>query len=139
MRWQNKTVFAGVALGMAAACGAGLALHRLHAASTLAEVPAPQTLPAPSTVQAAPTGDEQDVASLHARENLLLENYTWANEEHTRVRIPIDRAMELLAARGLPVTPASNQPRPMTGDGAPRVTAPLTNGFAPTGYEQGQR
>lgn len=81
----------------------------------------------------------QDIADLHAREDLLLENYSWANADHTKVRIPIERAMELLAQRGLPVAPAMDQPKPMTGDGAPRVTAPQTNGFARTAYEQGER
>lgn len=81
----------------------------------------------------------QDVADLHAREDLLLENYTWANADHTKVRIPIERAMELLAQRGLPVEPVADQPKPMTGDGLPHVTAPQTNGFARTAYEQEQR
>jgi hypothetical protein len=81
----------------------------------------------------------QDVADLHAREDLLLENYSWANADHTKVRIPIERAMELLAARGIPVAPTVDQPKPMTGDGTPRVTAPQTNGFTRTAYEQGQK
>ncbi len=47
----------------------------------------------------------QDVADLHAREDLLLENYSWVDPSHTKVRIPIERAMELIAQRGLPVAP----------------------------------
>ncbi|MDR3793266.1 MAG: hypothetical protein P4L03_07790 [Terracidiphilus sp.] len=81
----------------------------------------------------------KDVADLHAREDLLLENYTWANADHSRVRIPIERAMELLAQRGLPVAPAVQTEAPMTGDRKPHVTAPQTNGFARTAYEQGQK
>jgi hypothetical protein len=78
----------------------------------------------------------QDVADLHARENLLLENYTWVDEAHTRVRIPIERAMELVAKNGIQVAPAAQLSAPMTGDERPAVHAPLTNGFAPTAFEQ---
>jgi hypothetical protein len=81
----------------------------------------------------------QDIADLHAREDLLLDNYTWANAEHSKVRIPIERAMELLAQRGLPVVTTLNQPKPITGETAPRITAPQTNGFARTAYEQQQK
>ncbi len=78
----------------------------------------------------------QDVADLHARENLLLDNYTWVDAEHSRVRIPIERAMELLAKQGIQVAPAVQLPPPMTGDERPTIHAPLTNGFAPTAFEQ---
>lgn len=78
----------------------------------------------------------QDVADRHARENLLLENYTWADAAHTKVRIPIEQAMEIMAKRGIPVAPAAQLPPPMTGDERPTVGIPLTDGFAPTGYEQ---
>jgi len=78
----------------------------------------------------------QDVADLHARENLLLENYTWVDSAHTRVRIPIERAMELMAQHGIAVAPTSQLQAPMTGDDRPTVQAPLTDGFAPTAFEQ---
>lgn len=79
----------------------------------------------------------QDVADLHLRENLLLENYSWVDPSHSKVRIPIERAMELIAQRGLPVAPAPTQQAAlMTGDSKPMVAVPLTSGFAPTAYEQ---
>jgi hypothetical protein len=80
----------------------------------------------------------QDVADLHAREDLLLENYSWVNESQGKVRIPIERAMELIAQRGLPVAPAVEQGPLMTGDKKPVIAVPLTNGFARTGYELDQ-
>ncbi len=79
---------------------------------------------------------EQDIADLHQREDLLLDHYTWVNESKGTVRIPIERAMELIAQRGLPVAPASTQTPMMTGDHRPTITMPLTDGFARTGYEQ---
>ena len=48
----------------------------------------------------------QEIADLHAREDLLLENYSWVDQSQGKVRIPIERAMELIAQRGLPVAPA---------------------------------
>src|ERR1700729_840582 len=48
----------------------------------------------------------QSTADLHAREDLLLDHYSRSAEEGSNVvRIPIDRAMELIAQRGLPVAP----------------------------------
>ena len=92
-----------------------------------------QTFPTPR-VQ---TDDgNQDVADLHAREDLLLNNYSWVNQPQGKVRIPIERAMELIAQRGLPVAPAVETAPPMTGDYVPTVAVPLTDGFAPTAFEQ---
>lgn len=80
----------------------------------------------------------QDVADLHQREDLLLDHYTWVDRSQGKVRIPIDRAMQLIAQRGLPVAPAVQQGPMMAGDSVPTVTVPLTTGFARTGYEQEQ-
>ena len=92
-----------------------------------------QTFPTPR-VQ---TDDgNQDVADLHAREDLLLSNYTWIDESKGTVRIPIERAMELIAQRGLPVAQPAQTQQLMTGDSTPTVTMPLTNGFARTAFEQ---
>jgi uncharacterized protein HemX len=48
----------------------------------------------------------QDVMELHEREDLLLNNYSRVDGSQGTVRIPIERAMELIAERGLPVAPA---------------------------------
>jgi hypothetical protein len=77
----------------------------------------------------------QDVADLHAREDLLLNNYSWADDAHSKVRIPIERAMELIAKRGLPVAKPMEHAPLMTGDHKPAMAVPLTNGFARTAYE----
>jgi hypothetical protein len=82
---------------------------------------------------------DQDVADLHTRESMLLDHYTWVDQKAGKVRIPIERAMELIAQHGLPVAPAAQTAPPMTGDAVPTVTMPLTDGFAPTGYEQAQQ
>ncbi len=97
---------------------------------------------------------EFDVAEMHAREDMLLDHYSWTNDQKQAVRIPIDRAMQLLAQRGLPVQGAqpaetgqqqekqsaeksqsSQAIQSMFGDEENVVTAPLTDGFARTGSE----
>jgi hypothetical protein len=77
----------------------------------------------------------QDLVDLHAREDLLLDNYSWVDAEHTKVRIPIEVAMQLVARDGLPFAPAPKEEMPMTGNSIRRVTVPLTNGFTRTGFE----
>jgi hypothetical protein len=77
----------------------------------------------------------QDLANLHTREDLLLNNYTWIDQAQGKVRIPIARAMELVARDGLPVAPRQNSEPLLTGDTKPEAPIPLTNGFARTGYE----
>jgi hypothetical protein len=80
----------------------------------------------------------QATADLHAREDLLLDHYSVVPGEGGSVRIPISRAMELIAQKGLPVSaqPGSTAVQ-MAGDEKPYVATPLTNGFARTGYELG--
>jgi hypothetical protein len=79
----------------------------------------------------------EDVAGLHQREDLLLDHYSWVDRGQGKVRIPIDRAMELIAQHGLPVAAAASNTEPlMAGDSKPVVQMPLTTGFARTGYEQ---
>lgn len=78
----------------------------------------------------------QATADLHAREDLLLNNYSSSAAEGGVIRIPISRAMELIAQRGLPVnSQAGAAAVEMAGDEKPVVQAPLTSGFARTGYE----
>lgn len=83
-----------------------------------------------------------DVAEMHAREDMLLNYYSWVDEQKQAVRIPITRAMQLIAQRGLPTegqpattgTQASSEPL-MAGDSPDVVTRPLTDGFARTATE----
>ncbi len=56
-------------------------------------------LPPPPRLQTYPF---DDVKALRKEEAKLLEHYQWINKDAGTVRIPIDRAIELLAERGLP-------------------------------------
>lgn len=78
----------------------------------------------------------QDLADLHAREDLLLNFYSTSPDlPADSVRIPIDRAMELIVQRGLPTAPQPSSQSLMAGETAPSLQVPLTDGFARTGYE----
>jgi hypothetical protein len=78
----------------------------------------------------------QATADLHAREDLLLDNYTKIDGAPGTIRIPIERAMELIVQRGLPVVSQSPNVTPsLAYDDKPEVKAPLTTGFARTGFE----
>jgi hypothetical protein len=78
----------------------------------------------------------QEIADMHAREDLLLDYYSWVDRSSGKIRIPISRAMQLIVQHGLPVAPAEPGETLMAGDHAHTVTVPLTDGFARTGYEQ---
>ena len=79
---------------------------------------------------------DQATADLHAREDLLLDHYSVVPGEGNNIRIPITRAMELIVQRGLPVnTSTAATTVLMAGDEKPVIQAPLTTGFARTGYE----
>ncbi len=87
----------------------------------------------------------QEITDMHAKEDLLLENYSYvgaaagANDKGA-VRIPIERAMELVAQRGLPVAASAKPDEKVLADAElPVVKEPLTNGFARTGYELDQQ
>lgn len=45
----------------------------------------------------------QELNEMRDREDALLNSYDWVNKEAGVVRIPINRAIELLAEKGLPV------------------------------------
>jgi hypothetical protein len=58
--------------------------------------PPPTTMPSPP-LQSAPS---LDLRALRAEKHALLSHYAWADRAHGVVRIPIERAMALLIARG---------------------------------------
>ncbi|HJT81725.1 MAG TPA: hypothetical protein VJ719_11040 [Chthoniobacterales bacterium] len=45
---------------------------------------------------------QQDLAKFESDQNALLNSYGWVNREQGVIRIPIERAMDLIVERGLP-------------------------------------
>ena len=64
-----------------------------------------QPLPPPPRIQPVPGVDMQ---SYYQSQQKLLDTYGWVDKQNGIVRLPIDRAMELLLQRGLPVRSAPN-------------------------------
>ena len=64
-----------------------------------------QPLPPPPRIQPLPGVDMQ---SYDQSQQNLLNTYGWVDKQNGIVRLPIDRAMELLLQRGLPVRSAPN-------------------------------
>jgi len=71
-------------------------------AATRPQFPAPRLQVAPET----------DLAALRTREQAELNNYGWVDRQAGVVRIPIERAMDLVVQRGLPVRGDPNVPKP---------------------------
>jgi len=91
----HQTIFFGAALFL-------IALLFLMAVSAEARYVSPLptgNLKQPA-LQAAPA---QDLKEMQAAEDAILNSYGWVDKNAEVVRIPIDRAIDLVADRGLPV------------------------------------
>ena len=58
------------------------------------------------------TSPIHDLQELRARDAAALHEYAWGDREAGVVRIPIDRAIAVLAERGLPARPAAPKGKP---------------------------
>src|SRR5437773_2150974 len=77
--------------------------------SPLAEANAPKEPPAPR-LQSAPV---DDMRALRAAEAAALQSYGWVDRDAAIARIPVDRAIDIVAERGLPsVAPVPAAPPP---------------------------
>jgi len=70
--------------------------------------------------------ETQDLTAQRAAESQILSSYGWVDQEHGIVRIPIDRAIDLLAASHLPARQTS-QPETAAAD----VSVPTASGLGP--------
>jgi len=96
---------AALAVGAALLMWGSFAFFQKRAERAM-EPPSPlreeRVLPPPPRLQVAP---ERDLQALRQREEERLNTYGWIDREAGVVRIPIERAMELLLERGVPVRP----------------------------------
>jgi hypothetical protein len=89
-----------------------------------------ERFPAPSASQIPPEPRIQvdpplDLWNLRAHEDATLGSYGWVDRQAGTVRVPISRAMALLAERGLPVRKGS-EPVPTVPDTGPESGGPQT-------------
>lgn len=78
----------------------------------------PANTPPPPVLQ---TNAKRDIRDLRAEENRILHSYGWVDRNAGVVRIPINRAIDILAQRGLPTRSASAN----SEAGAEPATLPL--------------
>jgi len=74
-------------------------------------------LPSPLSYSREPTPEPrlsvepgEELKTLRSEEDAMLKSYGWIDRDKGVVRIPIDRAIEILAERGLPVRAAKSAP-----------------------------
>src|ERR1700691_2188855 len=67
-----------------------------------------------------------DLQEMRAAEDQVLHNYRWLDQANGIVRLPIDRAMDLIAQRGLPARKESGPQSAAAG-----VTVPTASGLGP--------
>lgn len=92
--WAVLGVGLGTAAFLVVAMGGLYAFIRLTV--TPPPIPEPARFPAPR-IQSDPAGDLRD---LQAAQREQLRGYAWVDREGGRLRIPVARAMEILAGRG---------------------------------------
>jgi hypothetical protein len=75
-----------------------------------------QTTPSPLSYTGEPAPEPslevnpgRDLKTMRAEEDKILKSYAWIDQEKNTVRIPIDRAIDILAERGLPVRAQSGE------------------------------
>jgi hypothetical protein len=128
---RAKTI--AIALGLVAAFTVLGLLVSLWIFNRLVDPAARVAPPAFPTTAAAPEDGLQrepalqvdpirDLARMRAEEDKLLTTYGWADREAGRARIPIERAMALLAERGL--APASGAGETVPGAARPGAANP---------------
>src|ERR1041384_5476153 len=120
----------------------GLAIGGLY---VVYDFGAPVKTPAPSETFPTPrlATHQNEVAQMRqlaAEQNQRLNSWRWANDQHTLVQIPIDRAMKLLVDKGsdawsplLPAEPALSSP---TAGAQRAVTPPQSTSQSPTQEKQ---
>jgi len=86
-------------------------MFRYFAAREEGAQPSPVTLTAHSRDQLPPeprlqTNPLDELVALRAEEDAILGSYGWVDQEKGIVRIPVEKAMEILVERGLPARQA---------------------------------
>ena len=105
------TAFAALLLVLIAIFG-GYGVYR--AATSPRPLPPPEAFPRPRV----DTSDREELQRIRDAQSAKLEAWGWADDQHTLVQIPIERAMQLLAGKGAnafdPLLPAQAALSPPT-------------------------
>jgi hypothetical protein len=77
------------------------------------------------------TNEPENLQEVRTAEDQILNNFSWADEKHTVVKLPIDRAVDLLVQRGLP-SRAQNGAQSIS-----TATVPAESGLGPIMQQPG--
>jgi hypothetical protein len=137
----RQVVMAGIGLAVATAiaCFAMYFLFNMLKFSgereqrqTLNPMAGPRTLPPEPRLQVRPW---EEIQNLRMKEDQVLNTYGWTNKGAGMVRIPIEKAMEIVAQRGLPSRvpgqPAQTASPAATGGRAGQPQAASRNSASP--------
>jgi hypothetical protein len=69
----------------------------------------------------------EDFQKIYAEQQQELETYAWEDRQAGVVRVPIERAMDLLLQKGLPVMPSATEGQSTAGNLAPKSSASGTS------------
>jgi hypothetical protein len=94
-------LIAGIAVSAALVGGLFVVLQRTEATPPAPPLEAAHPPPPPPRLEIAPATDR---AAVEAAAQHLLQGYAWTDRAGGRARIPIERAMQILAAGGWPDT-----------------------------------
>jgi hypothetical protein len=114
----NVSALARYGIGLAVICALALVLmlwlQGFFAARSKRAMPPSSPLAAQRQAPPAPllqVTPEKDLQHVHATEDSILHTYGKVTSDASVVRLPITRAMELVAQRGLPVRTTGQMPR----------------------------
>lgn len=98
-------------------------VYSWHRARLVRQDAPPPVLPE-ARVRSAPPGPllqddpEKDLSAFRAREDAVLAGWSWADASRTRARVPVERALEIVAAKGFPPrTAPPAEPAPASPSG----------------------
>jgi hypothetical protein len=80
--------------------------------ATSAKEAAADQVPMPPNIPQLDPDQPIELRQLHQREEDFLGRYQWIDKTVGTARIPIDRAIQIVAAKGLPVTPSAVTSQP---------------------------
>ncbi|MFN7987420.1 MAG: hypothetical protein U0529_08110 [Thermoanaerobaculia bacterium] len=120
-------VLAGLALLVAVSFGAMFGLSAFLKSRSIARDPEPLPVaeanqPRPRPRAALQSDPAADMSKFAKEEQAALTSYAWVDRSAGVVRIPVDRAIDIVAERGLPVPP----PLPAGAAPAAPATSPVT-------------
>jgi hypothetical protein len=122
----------GIALALLCIVSMGLlfGLYRYFEAQNGGPVEEPHNVPPEPRLQVHPV---QDLRAIREQEDQILNSYGWVDPQHTVVRIPIARAIDLIAKRGLPVSAPPHE----GSAAASEVSVPTESGLGPKVQQPG--